>query len=281
MHLMRLLLVLGRLFWYFLAMTNKPSFPILDVVATIIASAEYQAKLAKKINPKFSITHEKPSERLYIPTRRLKAFDSNATNDNVYLPSLTSYTKMTIGLDAKWLDDNTEVVTVTKKHRATAQAAMDTIKNKVMMMVLKGISINGFIGNLAKLLDKEEVLGRDIGLLTYVPKTARQYDESDKLDDKKTAFMNSKPVGVINDKVSVRVSIFNSRSMPHYESILYEGVDEDGNLITFFKNEASKDQFNCDYTYNITGKVKAVGSTPYSFGAIVNTLNYVKMVKQK
>ena len=258
----------------------QQSFPILDVVATIVASAEYQAKLAKKINPKFDIAGTKPSEKLYIPTRRLKAFDSNETNDNVYLPSLTSYTKMTLGLDSRWLDDNTEVVTVTDKHRDAAEAAMDTIKNKVMMMVLKGTAINGFIGNLAKSLDKEEVTGKDIGLLTYVPKTARQYDETDKIDDKKTSFMNSKPVGVVNDKVSVRVSIFNSRRMPQYESILYEGADEDGNLITFFKNEAAKDQFNCDYSYDITGKVKAVGATPYSFGAIVNTLNYVKMVKR-
>ena len=260
-------------------MKVQPSFPILDVVAIIFASAEYQAKLAKKINPKFDIANTKPSERLYIPTRRLKAFDSDECYNNVYLPSLTSYTKMTLDLDSRWLDENTEVVTVTKKHRKTAQAAMDTIKNKVMMLVLKGISINGFIGNLAKLLDKEEVMGRDVGLLTYVPKTAKQYDETDKIDDKKTSFMDSKPVGVINDKVSVRVTIFNSRVMSQYESILYEGHDDDGNLITFFKNEAAKDQFNLDDTYNITGKVKAVGTTPYSFGAIVNTLNYVKMVK--
>ena len=148
-----------------------------------------------------------------------------------------------------------------------------------MMMVLKGTAINGFIGSLAKLLDKNEVKGRDVGLLTYVPKTARQYDETDRIDDKKTAIMDSKTIGVVDSKVSVRVTIFNSRVMSQYESILYEGHDDNGNLITFFKNEASKDQFNCDNTYNITGKVKAVGETPYSFGAIVNTLNYVKIAK--
>ncbi len=259
----------------------QPSFPILDVVAIIFASAEHQLKLAKKINPKHDISGSKPSEKLYIPVEpKPKALDpGNCGGDRLYLPSLTSYTKFTLGLDPQWLDQGTENVKVTAKHRETAEKAMDTIRNKVMMMVLKGTEINGFIASLAKLLEKDEVMGRDIGLLTYVPKTSKQYDETDKIDDKKTSFMNSKPVGVVNDKVSVRVTIFNSRRMSQYESILYEGFDDDGNLITFFKNEAAKDQFNCDYSYNITGKVKAVGETPYSFGAIVNTLNYVKMVK--
>jgi len=258
---------------------NQPTFPILDVVATIFASAEHQAKLAKKLNATIDISGSKPSQKLYIPHMpNPVAFDSS-TNQLTYLPSLTSYTKKTLGLDPRWLDENTEVVTVTDKHRETAQAAMDTIKNKVMMMVLKGTAINGFIGNLAKSLEREEVQGRDIGLLTYVPKTAKQYDEIDKIDDKKTSFMDSKPVGVIDDKVSVRVTIFNSRAMSQYESILYEGHDDNGNLITFFKNEIAKDQFEIDKTYDITGKVKAVGVSPYSFGAIVNTLNYVKVVK--
>jgi len=258
----------------------QTTFPILDVVATIFASAEYRLKLATKLNPKHDISGSKPSEKLYIPpVSKLQTQLVSGSEGLTYLPSLTSYTKMTLGLDSRWLDDNTEVVTVTKKHRDAAEKAMNTIKNKVMMMVLKGVSINGFIGSLAKLLEKDEVTGRDVGLLTYVPKTAKQYEDTDKIDDKKTAFMNSKPVGVVNDKVSLRVTIFNSRVMSQYESILYEGHDDEGNLITFFRNEAAKDQFNCDGTYNITGKVKSAGATPYSFGAIVNTLNYVKIVK--
>lgn len=257
----------------------KPTFPILKVVATIYASREHQNKLAQQLNPEYDISGAKPSEKVYIPVPAPKGPHTDGTADSVYLPSLTSYTKMTFGLDEKWLDEGAEVVTVTEKHYEDAKAGIETIQNKIMIMALKSAKINGFIGALAKLLEKEEVLGRDIGLLTYVPKTAAQYTATDEIDSKKGAFMNSKPVGRIDEKVALSVTIFNTRPMPRYDSILYEGNDENGNLITFFKNEGSKAQFDLDQTYKITGKVKNVGATPYSFGAIVNTLNYVRIAK--
>lgn len=257
----------------------KPTFPILKVVATIYASREHQNKLAQQLNPGYDISGAKPSEKVYISVPAPKGPYTDGTADSVYLPSLTSYTKMTFGLDEKWLDAGSEAITVTDKHYEDAQAGIDTIQNKLMMMVLKGIKVNGFISALAKLLEKEEVLERDIGLLTYVPKTAAQYNATDEIDNKKTAFMNSKPVGRVDQKVELEVTIFNSRVMTQYESILYEGHDENGNLITFFKNEGSKGQFDVDGIYKITGKVKNVGATPYSYGAIVNTLNYVRMMK--
>ena len=248
--------------------TPAQTFPILDVVATIFASAEHQLKLANKFYPTLDFSEVKPSEKLALP-------GGSAVQ---YLPSLTSYTKMTLGMDTKWLDENTEVVTVTDQHHEDAKNAINIIKNKIMLMVLKGTEINGFIGNLAKSLEKEEVISRDIGLLSYVPKTARQYAETARIDEKKTSFMNSQSIGAVSDKVSVTVTIFNVRPMGEYGSILYEGNDVDGNLITFFKNEASKGHFHLDKTYNITGRIKAVGETKYSYGAIVNTLNYVNKV---
>lgn len=248
--------------------TPAQTFPILEVVATIFASAEHQRKLSNKFDPTIDPSDFKPSERLFMP-------NGSALT---YLPSLTSYTKMTLGMDSKWLDENTEVVTVMDRHYKDAEAAMDTIKNKVMLMVLKGLSINGFIGNLIKLIESETVLGRDVGLLTYIPRTAKQYAATDKIDEKKTSFMNSQAVGKVAEKVSVTVTIFNVRPMKEYGSILYECNDSNGNLVTFFKNEASKGQFDLDKTYNIKGRIKDVGTTQYSFGAIVNTLNYVEIV---
>ena len=146
-------------------------------------------------------------------------------------------------------------------------------------MVLKSVDINGFIASLSAILELDEVKGCNIGLLTYVPKTAQQFHDNDATDDKKTAFMDSKPLGALNAKVAATVTIFNIRPMGQYDCILYEGNDDNGNLITFFKNIAAKAQFELDETYKITGKLKAVGETPYSFGAIVNTINYVKVAK--
>lgn len=259
----------------------KPTFPILKVVATIFASHEHQRKLAEQLNPEYDISTFKPSEKVYIPLGSDLSTAIERNEGQRYLPSLTSYTKMTLGLDEVYLDEGSEVMTVTEKHYEDAQAGIETIQNKIMMMVLKGVKINGFIGALAKLLEKEEVLARDIGLLTYVPKTSAQYAAADALDAKKTEFMDSKPVGVVGDKVSVSVSFFASRVIrtDFGNSILYEGNDTNGNLITCYKNEGTKGHFDLDKTYTITGKVKKVGSTPYSYGAIVNTLNYVRIAK--
>lgn len=259
----------------------KPFFPILDVVATIFAADELQRSLAKKIAPTIDISDRKPSEAMGLPASHAMTIFGKEyeINDRITVPALTSYTKFSLGIDLQWLDENAENVTVLQKHRDQAQEAMDSIKNKVMMMVLKGDKVNGFIGSLSASIEREEVQGRDIGLLTYVPKTARQYADTQLIDDKKTQFMDSKPIGTVGNKATVNVTIFNSRLMSRYESILYEGHDDAGNLITFFKGEAAKAQFELNNTYKIAGKIKKVGVTPYSYGAIVNTLNYVRLVK--
>jgi hypothetical protein len=256
----------------------KPFFPTLDVVATIFAADEFQKALAKKIAPTIDIADRKPSESMGLPAdHAMTIFDKEyVVNDRITIPSITSYTKFTLGIDLQWLDENAEKVTVLDRHREEAKAAMEMIQNKVMMMVLKGDKVNGFISNLSTSMEREEVQGRDIGLLTYVPKTSRQYAETQLIDDKKTQYMNSKAIGHVGDKAYVNVTIFNSRLMSRYESILYEGHDDAGNLITFFKGEHAKAQFEIDKSYRICGKIKEIGDTPYSYGAIVNTLNYVR-----
>jgi len=265
-----------------MARAPKPYFPTLEVVATIFAAAEHQKALCGKINPNTDISDRKPSEAfsLLIEPVSLKLFGKeHVHNDRIVIPSLTSYVKFTLGIDLQWLDEHAEKITVTDEHRESAQAAREMISNKVMMMVLKGEQVNGFISNLSTSMEREEIQGKDIGLLTYVPKTANQYADNARIDDRKTQFMNSKPIGLVGDKATVNVTIFNSRLMSRYESILYEGYDDEGNLITFFKGEHAKVQFELEETYKIAGKIKAIGSTNFSYGAIVNTLNYVRVAK--
>ena len=260
-------------------MRATETYPTLDVVSAIFAAINHQKEVAYKINPDYDISKAKPSDIIYVPTKPNTDSPGDFVHEGVSIPSLATYAKTTVGIADHWIHELSEVVIVTEQNTNDARAAMEAIQNKVMMMVLKGKKINGFIGNLSKLIEKPEVLARDFGLLSFIPNTAKQYVETEAVDSKKTEFMNSKALGAIGDKVSVRVSIFNSRVMAQYGSILYEGHDDDGNLISFFKSSESRDQYNCDYTYNIVGKIKMAVATPYSFGAIVNSLNYVRMVK--
>ena len=259
-------------------MKNKETYPLIDAVSAVFASVEYQAKLAKDADPEFPIEKSKPSAPVYINIE-VEPREFGIDTDTVTLPAISAYAKKTLGMDDRWLDQAAIAVEVTDKHREDAEKAIATISNKVMMMVLKGTAVNGFIGSLGRLLENETIASRDIGLLSYVPKTARQFAETAKIDEKKTQFMNSRPLGQIGDKVFATVTVFNSRVMSQYESVLYETHDDAGNLVTFFKNEAAKDQFEVGGTYKINGKVKVAAPTPYSYGALVNTLNYVRLQK--
>ena len=256
-------------------MRDQTTYPLLDAVSAIFASEEHQAKIAKQINHSFDARAEKPSAPIYLHTQPR----TDRETEQFTLPAVSTFAKKTLGVDDKWMDKAAIAVPVTDKHREDAQEAIDTISNKVIMMVLKGSPVNGFLGSLSKLLEQETATSRDMGLLAYVPRTARQFAETAIIDEKKTEFMNSRPLGQEGTKVFANITIFNSRVMSQYESTLYESHDDSGNLVTFFKNEASKSQFEVGKTYKIHGKVKKAEPTPYSFGAIVNTLNYVRLMK--
>ena len=194
------------------AKTDK--FTTLEVVAIIFASFEHRNKLANELNPgNGDAARAKPSEKLYVSVPAPKGDWTEGTNDSVYLPSLTSYTKMTLGVNPQYLDDNTEAMTVTDKHREAAQLGMDTIKSKIMLMVLKGRTINGFHAALSALMDKSSVGLSDIGLLSYVPKTSLEFAENSKIEEKKTEFMASKPLGEAGDRIAATVTVFNVRQM--------------------------------------------------------------------
>jgi hypothetical protein len=256
-------------------MKDIKTVALVDAVAAIYASDEHQANLVKIIDPKFSREGRKPSANMWI-THADDAGETTSTN----VPSVADFAKVTLDLGNKWTDTKAVAVKVTDKHRDLAEEAIAAIGNNVMMQVLQGKTVNGFIGNMAKLVEGETVTSRDMGLLSYVPKTAKQIMENSKVDEVKSSFVStSKALGTQGVKVFATVTIFNSRNMTQYESVLYEGHDDAGNLITFFKNESAKDQFKVGETYSIHGKVKSVGETAYSYGANVNTLNYVRKVK--
>jgi hypothetical protein len=263
-----------------MAKPDTTEYPLLDAIAAIYAADEHQAKIVKEYNPEFDRTTFKPSAALNVQLLP-EQYDADGHRAWVEVPAVSEFAKKTLGMENRWISKKAHAVVVTDKHREVAQEAIDTINSKVLMMALQGRDINSFITNMTKKMESGQVTQQDIGLLTYVPKTAKQYQEAAKLDDKKTSFMQSKALGTVGDKIFATVTIFNTRIIRNDfgESLLCEGHDDDGNLVTFFKNEASKLQFEKDKTYNINGRIKKVGETQFSYGAIVNTINYVRMTK--
>jgi len=254
---------------------NNQAFEVKETIATIYAAIEHQAKLAAELNPEVDISKFKPSQSIYINIPK--------TDDELEciksLPSVADYAKITLGFTGRYLDPLAEKVTVTDAHYEKAEDGISIIQNKVMIMVLQGKKVNGFIANLAKLLEKEAVIPRDIGLLSFVPKTANRYKETDAIDEIKNQYMNSKPLGNIGQKVFSEITFFNMRTLSQYDSFLYEGVDTDGNLVTMFRNMDHEIQFDMDKPYRLNFRIKKAEATPYSYGAIVNSVNYVRLTK--
>lgn len=257
-----------------MAKQTQIEIPLLDAVTAIVACTEHRADAVKAVSPSYDHDAAKPSTNLFI-----RILDDNDEGIDREFPAITDYARVTLGCHTQHTHKKAVAATVTDEHRELAEKYINTITNKVTMMVLMGRPVNGFIASLAKALENTVVTSLELGLLTYVPKTAKQYLAAEEVDGKKAQFSQSKPLGAIGNKVFATVTVFNSREMSHYDSILYECNDDAGNLVTFFKNIASKAQFQVGETYKINGKIKAVGSTKFSFGAIVNTLNYVRLQK--
>ena len=250
-------------------MSRDQEFETIEVVAAMFAARERQAERGNEIVPGFVIpASAKPSEKVYIP---------NAPDKQRYLASLSSYAKITLGV-RNWTDADAEVVTITDEHRAQARTAMDTIINKVMLMVLKGDKFNQFYHNLNSLVEQETSTSRNFGLLAYVPKIADQITSLQDVDQKRVKLHHtSGPIGSIGDKIVTNINIFYSFAMPDHDSVRYEAHDDNGNLIKFFKNTSAKDTFQVGESYRINAKIKALGPDQWSNGTFVNQLFYVRL----
>ena len=248
-----------------------------EAVATILAAIDHQVDVVKHIDESCDAKSFKPSSGFNV---------KNGDEQQFSIPSVVDYAKRTFveynswEINLKYIHNDAVPVTVTDEHRTEAEELISIIQNKNMMMVLKGQKINGFIGNIFKLIELEEVTQRDIGLLSYVPKTARQFKEQDLVLEKKSRYMDSQQIGKVGDKVFLEVTLFNTRYISAYDCELFEGVDAAGNLITFFKNGGGKlPDFELNKVYSINARVKKVEANDYSYGAIVNTINYVRLNK--
>ena len=256
---------------------NKQTYPILDAAAVVIASAHYQLKVVRAVNPAFTEVSRHPSSTLYV---ELPETADGVMPEAKSVPAVSHYAKLTLNSDnMKWLHDDTVTVKVTDADRKEAQEYIDIISNSVLLKVLRGEAINDFIKSMVKLIEAPEIKMRDIGLLSYLFMLGRQFKCTADLDAKKASYYDSKPIGSDGTRIKAEVTIFNKRLMKQYDSILYEGNDAVGNLVTFYKQMNAKVQYDVDSTYKLDARIKSTGATNYSNGAIVNTLNYVKTAK--
>jgi len=250
---------------------------LIETVATVYASMEKQAAIVAAIDPTFDTAAHKPTSNieLVMPTRQQQ-------DNTSCIASVSDHVKLTVhGKNyRRVLSDYAEVVTVTSQHRKQAKQAIDALQQHAVMQTLQGKPISAFIKTLTVACEQEQLPERDIGILCYVPRTVSQFKAQQKTANIKAEFTNSKQLGAIGEKVTANITIFAERNMTQWDSTLYEANDDKGNLITFFKSYHSKgDDYVVGQTYRITGKVKKAEASKYSFNAIVNTLNFVKIAK--
>lgn len=259
----------------------------VDIVATVLAATEFHQKLIAKINPK--IKYEslgKPGDYHFIAK---SGKNHGAQTDEFGIPKdervkiepLAHYVKKTLnGTTEKWMDKSVCEVVVTKKHKKKAIEAIDYFKGQIVMQVLKGTEIRGFMASLVQVLENEDAFLRDVGILCYVPRTVKGMKAREAKDQFNAGFaLTSKPLGAAGSKINVDFTVTHRKELPQYDSYIYEGHDDKGNLVSFWKGFDYAIDFEVGQTYKLSGKIKFAEKSKYAANAIVNNLNYVKLRK--
>jgi hypothetical protein len=262
---------------------------VLDIVATTIAAQRYQQALCDNtvgLKP-VDVSEYKPTQGAYLsyvvdgPSTDYGHLDFDEDNPEcktLCLLALSEYVKKT--LNVGYPSDDAVEVEVTDADREAAQTALDTVTNRILMQTLKGVKSNSFITNMISAMDRVNVTHKDIGLLVYVARTAKQMAAREVVEVTKSTFMNSRPlVGGTNSKHELNVTILVKRYIASWDKFEIECNDEAGNLIKFYKEEKHVIGIEVDDTISIKGKLKVAEASPYSGNAIVNTLYYVKIAK--
>jgi hypothetical protein len=250
---------------------------VLDIVATTIAAVRFQQEACDDTLP-FSVdaSSYKPTQGAYIgyPVKIEGAEDEQRA---LHLCAVSDVVKKTLGVG--YPSEEAYEVVATDDDRVQAQEALDRITNHVLMQTLKGNKLNDFLANMVASIEQDEVPARNIGLLTYVARTAKQFKEQEAVEVAKADFMTSRVIGPNGMKVELNVTILVKRYIRSWDKFVIEANDEAGNLITFFKDEKHVINLNVGDTISIVGKIKTAGPSQYSNNQVVNTLNYVKIAK--
>ena len=243
-------------------LTYRSKVDTVRSVAAIYAALEFNSKV---------FDFEGYTEKAY---DHPKGYHSHRGSRILY--PLRDMATKAMGLNANWLSKNLPTVEIEEKHVEWAEKAIETLNNHMTMSVLKGAPISKFLKTMTNTVKHPEVTFADYGILAYIPRTIANIHEKEAIEEEKAIRAGySKPLGNVGEMVrAVKIKILEKRYVPKFETTIYTAVNKD-NLVTFF----SRNDFEVGYFYTIDGRVKSVGETEYSQGAVETRLNYVRVLK--
>lgn len=161
---------------------------------------------------------------------------------------------------------------VTEQDRADAQAAMDMLGQDRMMRILKGNKVPDFQNTLTNLVTQTECTMNDAGLMAYLPSMAQQLVQRQVREQEMAELAHvSQYLGRVGEKVTVALTVMNSRFLQQFACWSVNAKDDKGNLVAFL---TAKEE--CTRSGRYSGKIKRTETSKYHNGAQVTTLNFVK-----
>ena len=161
---------------------------------------------------------------------------------------------------------------ITEQDRTDAQSAMETLTQDRVMRILKGLKVADFQNTLTNLVGQTECTMSDAGLMAFLPSMADQICQRQAREQEVAELAHtSEFLGRVGDKITVEITVMNSRYVQQFGCWSVNAKDNSGNLISYF---TSKEE--CTRSGRYTAKVKRVETSSFHNGARVTTLNFVK-----
>jgi len=161
---------------------------------------------------------------------------------------------------------------ITEQDRADAETAMGALSQDRTMRILKGLAVPDFQNTLTNLLTQSECTMSDAGLMAFLPSmTAQLIQRQTREQEVAELALVSQYLGRVGDKVTVTLTVMNSRFLQQFNCWSVNAKDDKGNLVSYL---TAKEE--CTRSARYTGKIKRTETSKYHNGAQVTTLNFVK-----
>lgn len=215
------------------------TFPSLEVLATAIATYEYN----KKSIIRMPVTLDGVS---YLSNRQL-------ISDSMQ------------GLGAPFV--------VNDIHRKQADGVVTYLQQCVIMQSLKG-SPDRFLGQTTDILSKQTTDLKEFGIVAWAPHLADQYQKKDHVRELSARYeYRSRYIGRVGDKVEIDFTMIDKRYVQNMDCYAVYGYSND-NLVFYWAKTLDK---VCEVG-KISGRVKTHKEDEYRNKARVTYLNYVKVL---
>ena len=163
---------------------------------------------------------------------------------------------------------------VNEIHVKQAEGIIQYLQQTVIMQSLQN-KVDSFLSQMTELVTNLEVTNKDIGIISWAPHIADQYQKKDHVREVSARYEHSsRYIGKVGDKITTDFTMIEKRYIKSMDCFAVYGYDGNDNLIFYWAKVADK---ICEVG-KISGRIKAHTEDKFRGNARVTTLNYVKVL---